>query len=153
MGRGYYMVTPAVFRRFLRPADTGCIEWTGAVNSDGYGSIRFRGATQRAHRIAWKLAHGLLKETDVVCHSCDNRKCCNVEHMFLGSQADNAKDMWQKGRGKRPPPPTKLTPDDVHAIRALRRDFHIQLKPLAAAYDTTFANIAFICKRRTWTST
>lgn len=55
--------------------DTFCWEWLGSL-TDGYGQISLGGETFRAHRVAYQLEHGSLSHTDVVCHTCDNRRCC-----------------------------------------------------------------------------
>ena len=77
-----------------------CIEWQGARNEKrgGYGVRRFRGRQWRAHRAAWVEAYGEIPEGMLVLHRCDNPPCVNVEHLFLGTQADNLADMTTKGR-------------------------------------------------------
>lgn len=54
-----------------------------------------------AHRVAFKKMRGPIVEGMVVCHKCDNPVCCNPSHLFLGTQADNLRDMRGKGRGVR----------------------------------------------------
>src|SRR3954470_14285142 len=82
----------------------GCWPWTGPVNEHGYGSTSVGSRTDgsrrmaKAHRIAWALTYGDPGDLDVL-HTCDNPPCCNPACLFLGTQADNLKDMRQKGRG------------------------------------------------------
>lgn len=78
-----------------------------------------------AHRLAWELAYGPIPEGLCICHHCDNPRCVRPDHLFLGTAADNVRDMWVKGRGKPGPvfsrdshPNAKLRSDDVKAIRA-----------------------------------
>jgi len=80
-----------------RSAD-GCLLYVGARFSNGYGAFWLNGKTARAHRIAWIIANGPVPDGMRVLHHCDVRACCDVAHLFLGSDADNIHDMWAKGR-------------------------------------------------------
>ena len=77
---------------------TGCIEWTAASVTFGYGVIFYKGRQQYAHRVAWQFAHGDIPNGMLVLHKCDNPKCVNVAHLFLGSPKDNMDDMRSKSR-------------------------------------------------------
>lgn len=81
-----------------------CIEWTGCRNRTGYGILsRCTNGKQRslrAHRWIWEQTYGPIPEDKVVMHVCDNRACINVDHLRLGTQADNIADMVSKGRNR-----------------------------------------------------
>jgi hypothetical protein len=86
-----------ILARSVGSAD-GCVNWTGAKNSAGYGNVFVSGKYRNAHRAMWIATHGDLPRKAVVCHRCDNPGCVNIEHLFLGSQLDNMTDMDAKGR-------------------------------------------------------
>jgi len=95
--------TPVVMQRILdriQVSDAGCWEFQGARRSKlGYGSICIGPKrSMSAHRAMWILMHGELETKQFVCHKCDNPLCCNPGHLFVGSLADNNRDMASKGR-------------------------------------------------------
>lgn len=76
-----------------------CWLWTGATNQDGYGVFRVARSLVRAHRLAWRLAHGRSAPSDrKVLHHCDNPPCVRPSHLWVGSQQDNLRDASAKGR-------------------------------------------------------
>lgn len=77
----------------------GCWEWVGSKRRYGYGQVYFNGKSAvKAHRVAWELAYGPVSDGLCVLHKCDNTACINPDHLFLGSQLDNIRDMNLKGR-------------------------------------------------------
>lgn len=79
---------------------TGCWAWLGSsLKSSGHGQWRSAaGKPELAHRAAWRLLKGPIPDGMCVLHRCDNPFCVNPAHLFIGTQSDNALDMWNKGR-------------------------------------------------------
>ncbi len=78
--------------------DTGCWEYQANFYYNGYAHIKFKNKTYNAHRFSYELHNGPICDDLCVLHKCDNRKCINPEHLFLGSRDDNMKDMVSKNR-------------------------------------------------------
>ena len=85
------------FEKYTVTTDTGCIIWTGKSHSNAHGRMTVQGKSYYAHRVAYVMFKGPLPIDKVVCHSCDNPQCVNVEHLFLGSIRDNSIDLAKKG--------------------------------------------------------
>lgn len=79
---------------------TGCHLWMGHRDPGGYGRITVQRVRHLTHRLAWELKHGPIPEGMIVMHVCDNPRCCNPEHLKLGTRGDNNRDRHKKGRGK-----------------------------------------------------
>jgi hypothetical protein len=91
------------FSEKFRVVDGGCWLWTASKNRGGYGQFMAYGRPHLAHRISWRIHHGLLPDELHVLHKCDTPACVNPNHLFLGSDADNVQDMLMKGRANRRP--------------------------------------------------
>lgn len=81
-----------------------CWIWTGST-SEGYGQINVGGGDGRhdwAHRVSWEIHHGPIPDGLWVLHRCDNPSCVRPDHLFLGTVADNNRDMIAKGRHRSP---------------------------------------------------
>jgi len=135
---------------------SACIEWAGARTSSGYGCRRQQGKLVYLHRLAWEDAHGPIPAGMFVCHRCDNPPCYNVEHLFLGTAADNNRDMYAKGRGRHgrgvlgsQHPLAKLTDEAVRDIRR-RRAAGTPLRVLSAEYGVSIAGVSRVEHRQSW---
>lgn len=139
-----------------------CWPWTG-MTQRGYGLIveSHHGRRFLTHRLAYEAANGSKIPPDMsVCHRCDNPPCCNPAHLFLGTQSENAHDMWNKQRGYTKGPGAlaakgervggaKLTRDRVLEIRAARGRGE-SLKSIARRHGVCEATISLVASGRTW---
>lgn len=78
-----------------------CWNWTGGTDSSGYGSFGYKGKTIASHRISYELFIGQIPDGLHILHKCDNRKCVNPEHLWVGTNNDNVQDRVKKGRSKK----------------------------------------------------
>ena len=77
-----------------------CWNWLGSLDRYGYGKVKIGDRVYISHRVAYSLGNGVeFPSSDQhVLHKCDNSMCCNPNHFFIGTHADNMKDMSRKGR-------------------------------------------------------
>lgn len=75
-----------------------CWDWIASVDRIGYGSFGFKGKTEKAHRVSFLLCKGDIPNGSCVLHKCDNRKCVNPEHLYLGDMKRNMKDKMERRR-------------------------------------------------------
>lgn len=154
--------------------ESPCWVWTACQHKDGYGSVSLGGRMLLAHRVAWTFVNGAIPHNGsahgiCVLHRCDNRACVNPEHLFLGTQNDNIRDMEVKGRkitahgdrnGARTMPErlargaavgnAKLTDAKVIDIRALWAVGGITKSEIGARFGVDRTAIRKIVTRKTW---
>lgn len=129
----------------------GCWDWKGNIQKTGYILIRYEGKKQLAHRVSWIIYNGYIPSGLFVLHKCDNRKCTNPEHLFLGSLKENAQDRDKKIRGLQGERhhKSKLTEKDVIEIKK-RLYIGVTQKRLANDFNVSVGTIWFINKNITW---
>lgn len=144
-----------LFWNLVQKSD-GCWPWIGAKHRDGYGranvSIEGKKRIRIAHRMAWYFAHKELPPADKdVCHTCDNRICCNPAHLYLGTALQNMHDMHRRCRAA-----TKLKPAQVLEIRAAfegvkgKKAIGDLSRHFMAKYGVRFESIWAIRSRAKW---
>ena len=112
--------------------DTGCWLWTRALNQKGYGNFHDGQRVVGAHRFSYELHKGPIPPGMFVCHSCDTPACCNPDHLWLGTCADNMLDASVKNRTPRGTRHPRALPQDlVDLIRDMWRNGATQ-KEIAA---------------------
>jgi hypothetical protein len=130
--------------------DSKCWEWQRGVAANGYGATRLNNKNVRSHRVAWYLTHGTWP-SDLILHSCDNRRCCNPNHLRVGTPADNAADMVSRGRqlrGERNHQ-AKLKIESVQQIKRFLRS-GISQRVLARQFNVSQPTIGKINQGQTW---
>jgi len=143
--------------------DDSCWPWTRMTSRNGYGLLveSHHGRRVLAHRLSYEIHSGApIPGGLFVCHRCDNPPCCNPAHLFLGTQSDNAHDMWNKRRGYVRGPGSraakgsrvggaKLRESDVPEIRAARQS-GLRLKEIASRHGVSEATVSMIVNGKTW---
>ncbi len=137
----------------VHPVCGQCWEWTG-LTEFGYGRFKANGIIIKVHRYSYIL-HYSNPGDSFVLHKCDNPKCVNPEHLFLGTHQENMKDMKGKDRQCKgvDKPKAILTEDDVHLIRSLYRKGRRGrgYPALGKQFGVSGKAIEFIIKGKTWT--
>ena len=137
----------------LTPTAGGCLVWTGCTDGGmGYGVVSVSNRSVRTHRLAWEVAHRRpVPQGQCVLHRCDNPPCCNPEHLFLGTRADNLADMRAKGREARGERhgSARLGAEQIRAIRSAHREGASRYD-LAHQYGVTHQHIHKIVTFKLW---
>ena len=135
---------------------SGCIIFTGSLDTSGYGLIGVGGSgnIRKAHRVAYEDAFGPIPDGLQVLHRCDFRCCVNPDHMFLGTLQDNMTDRNRKGRQARPKGERhnlhKLTDDAVIEIVRMRKE-GLALTQIANRFGVSKSTVYSVVNGVTWT--
>lgn len=146
----YGMRNASLHERIERRTDKSggaeaCWPFVGALNDRGYGIICIgHQKMRRAHRVAYEVHVGPLRDDQVVMHLCDNPRCVNPAHLRAGTQRENMEDARAKGRAQSIAPPTpRLSHDQVRAIREDVRPY----RTIAREYGITHGYVANLKSR------
>lgn len=132
----------------VKNEQTGCLEVVGRSIKDGYPRIAYGGVERAVHRHVWMEKYGNLPPSIFVLHKCDNRRCINLDHLFLGTAQDNVADMVAK---KRQGHGTKngmhrLNEQEVIEIYRNTSDF----KEIACKYGISLRQVYYIKEKKRW---
>jgi hypothetical protein len=140
--------------RFMKKfdvANSGCMPWTASRDRQGYGYFRVNGKTVKAHRWIYERLRKPIPAGYLVCHTCDIPSCVNIDHLFLGTAADNNADKTRKGRQLKGEAikQARLTESDVREIRRLLSKGLTQ-SAIASRYGVSQTQISCIKLGKTW---
>ena len=134
------------FRKIEINKGNGCWEWTASITWCGYGHIKlFGNKLIMAHRASWIIHNGEIPKGKFVLHKCDNRKCVNPSHLWLGTNKENIIDAHKKGRLW-----SKLKKEDVDIIRKRYKETNIQQWKLAEEFNVDQGLISKIINNKIW---
>jgi len=141
--------------------NSGCWLWTGLSMLNGYGILgvaaykidRRPKGLRLVHRLSAYLFLDFNLDSELqVCHKCDTKLCFDPEHLFIGTQLDNMRDMWRKGRGPDQRHPKKLTPEKVIEIRKRYAAGGETTRSLAPKFGVGKSTIQAILGGKIWLS-
>lgn len=129
-----------------------CREWIGR-NEKGYGRTSYRNKEYLVHRLVWEKENGPIPKGMYICHKCDNPKCVELNHLFLGTSQDNTDDKIKKNRSNprkgEKVNTSKLKENEVKIIRYLGK-IGVHPKKICPFFNTDVSNIRSIIRRKTW---
>ena len=126
----------------------GCWIWNGVISTHGYGKI---GKNGLAHRKSYEYVYGKIPKGLQVCHKCDNRTCVNPAHLFLGTNADNLKDMTDKGRRARGSKIANSILDEQKVLEIRKKRLSgWEYQQIADEYKISWYLVRSVCKNRQW---
>lgn len=132
----------------IRKKGDECWDWRGFIRPDGYTRVKFgsRKASVGGHVASWMIQHErIIKKGESILHTCDNRKCTNPKHLYLGTRKQNSIDMVTRKRHSN----IKLSVKKVKKIKKLLAN-EIKISDIAKLYNVNFATIFDIKHGRTW---
>lgn len=128
-----------------------CWEWQASFLQQ-YGSFKVNRKTRAAHKVAWELTYGEIPNGLWVLHTCDNAKCVNPNHLYLGTSADNVRDRVERGRGAKGEGQAshKLTYVAVADIRRKHALEGVAIRALAREYNVSQKAIQCVVRGQSW---
>lgn len=138
-----------LMRHAKRNTATGCLECTCAIHKKGYGWVGVSGKQFTAHRVVWTATVGPVPDDKWLLHSCDNRRCINIDHLHCGSPSQNNQECVERGRWRWGKLAGKLNPQRVREIR-IARNKGITQRDAAKAFGVSQSMISHIATGKQW---
>ena len=130
-----------------------CWEWQGYKTKRGYGMLNYQGKHSLAHRVSYLLTHGSIQDSACILHTCDNPPCCNPNHLYSGTQMDNARDRESRNRGNQPKGSKNLNAK-INEVQALEiRSSKAPTSELSKKYNISYSTIQRIRNGTRWKHT
>lgn len=123
-----------------------CWIWKKGLTYDGYGVFYLGKKQIRCHIFSFRLFRGKIPKCFLVCHTCDNRKCCNPNHLFLGKDVDNVRDMMFKGRHSSITHPEKIPKGENHCHAKLNNEKVLKIRKWFSSKKYTVREMSKIFK-------
>jgi hypothetical protein len=148
------------FNKYVQKTDN-CWEWTGGTFDGRYGQFRVGKRKVKAHRYAWAMAGRELPPEKILCHKCDNERCVNPDHLFVGTYKDNSEDREAKGRGSgnryakrgmkgQANPASKITDAEAQSIYSEYAHGGVTKTELSIKYNISLSQVVNITLKRMW---
>lgn len=127
---------------------TGCWEWRLKVRPNGYARVTYLGKSMYAHRLSFEAFNGYIDPKKDICHSCDNRKCVNPNHLFQGARKDNMQDAVSKNRQAKGLmlPQTKIHGKILDEVLSMAKD-GVKYQYIANKFNVTKSCIGYIARK------
>jgi hypothetical protein len=136
-----------------KDCENGCWHFTGSLSNNRYGKLGVNGKFISAHRFSYQLSYGEIPEGMHCCHKCDNPRCVNPDHLFIGTRSENMQDMLNKNRGNKVKGSlhhsSKLTEDQVLSIKKRIASGEKQCN-IAKEFGIANCQITYIKNGRNW---
>jgi hypothetical protein len=97
-----------------------CWEWNASKSSNGYGCFKYNTKTLHSHRVSYEIANSSIPEGKMILHKCDNKGCCNPNHLYAGTHSDNIIDSMTRHPEKIGKKRGKLYAGEIWLIRKLK---------------------------------
>jgi hypothetical protein len=125
-----------------------CWNWTGATDSFGYGHIGTyipKRTMIKAHRLSYEMHNGKIPKGLLVCHTCDNPKCVNPKHLWLGTIQDNMDDRTRKMRSSH-----KINKEIAERIRSMYIPYRVSFRELGQRFGICGGTVSDIIHNKLW---